>query len=362
MKSLFELDSLFQKLWYDKQFLSSNKSDKISHGLFLGVMLFLSFTYKAIIYLREKAYQWHIFKSYSAKIPLIIVGNITVGGTGKTPLIIALVEFLKKAGHRPGIISRGYGGKSQTYPLSVTDKTLPQEAGDEPVLLAYRTQCPVVVSPKRVEAIKYLEKEFNCTIILSDDGLQHLAMKRDIEILVVDGERQFGNGFCLPAGPLRESIKRCETVDYIMTNSTPLRHFRAGGNPEYSMHINPEAFIQLKTKKSFPVDIFKNKSAHVITGIGNPQRFLDTLNALKITLTDESHIFKDHHAFIQEDLEFNKSEKNPIIMTEKDAVKCQYLSASNDMYYLQITANLDNSFKENFMKKLNLILEKKSCV
>lgn len=338
---------VFQELWYNPEFLQK----RVIHGLFFSILFLFSMLYKAIFYLRKKFYDIGVFSSYGAKVPVIVVGNLTVGGTGKTPLIIALTKLLKKVGHRPGIVSRGYGGKSATYPLLVTEKTSPKNAGDESVLLAFRTQSPVVISPRRAEAVAYLEEHCDCTIILSDDGLQHFAMKRDIEIIVIDGERRFGNGFCLPAGPLREPLKRYKTVDFVVNNMTANTVLE---EKEYPMHVCPESFVSVHSKKTETISFFKRKPAHVVTGIGNPSRFFSVLTALEINF--DVRIFNDHHFFVEQDLTFD--EKKPIIMTEKDAVKCQYLKSDNDMYYLKVNADLDK-FEGVFLKKLEAILERK---
>ena len=309
---------------------------------FVAWLLCFSGAYKIVIYLRKKAYNLGILKSFSVNVPVIVVGNLTVGGTGKTPLVIALAAYLKQGGYRPGIISRGYGGKSASYPLKVTEKTTAREAGDEAVLLAYRTQCPVVVAPKRMAAVDKLVKESKCNIILSDDGLQHLAMKRDLEIMVIDGKRRFGNQHCLPAGPLREPLARYKTVDFRVTNGIPQKG-------EYGMSVKPENFICLANNELFNLAHFEKQVVNVVTGIGNPERFFSTLDSLKLDY--KSHIFPDHHIFCEKDLLFY--DKKPIIMTEKDAVKCKNFKMVNNIYYLKVEAKMDESFKKDFLSRLN---------
>lgn len=345
----------WEELWYNPKFINK----KVTYRFFFRLLQLLSFGYKAIIFLRKKAYQHGIFKSFGSKIPVIVVGNLTIGGTGKTPLIIFLAEHLRKKGYHPGIVSRGYGGKSAVYPLLVTKEITPKQAGDEAVLLAERTKCPVVVAPKRAEAVNFLEAQSNCDIILSDDGLQHLAMRRDMEIIVIDGERNFGNGFCLPAGPLRESTKRCKTVDFLIKNS---------GNKNtthscvpyfaYEMNILPETFVHICRDQSFPLNFFEKQSVHVVTGIGNPNRFLTTLAFLKLNY--DTRLFPDHHEFTEKNIQF--TQKAPIVMTEKDAVKCRYLVSSHDMYYLKITTNIEPTFIAAFFEKLEKIRERKVCL
>lgn len=352
-------ESYFEKLWYD--------SAPLSWGLLL-VFTFLrgcSAVYKVLFSL-QKTCQLSLSnfsKKPQLKIPVIVVGNLTVGGTGKTPLVIALAEYLKQGGYRPGIVSRGYGGRSANYPLYVSAETSPFDAGDEAVLLAHRTGCPVVVAPKRIEAVRFLQAHSDCNIVLSDDGLQHWPMKRDIEILVIDGKRRFGNGQCLPAGPLRESESRSETVDFLVTNVTnakdngkipPAPPFLKGGiKEEYTFQVHPECFIHMATGESYPLDFFHEQDVHVVTAIGCADRFLDTLKNLKIEINNDARVLPDHHVFVEKDLMFDQ--KMPIIMTEKDAVKCEGFD-KNHLYYLKVTPELDASFKEAFMKKLNQVI------
>ena len=186
-------------------------------NLFGSYRLF-SLLFWLISQLRHALFCLGIKSSYRAPKPVIIVGNLSVGGNGKTPVVVWLVEELKKRGLRVGVISRGYGGKSKTYPLFVTENTRPIEGGDEPVLIAKRTNAPVVISPNRQQAIELLLSQAECDIIVSDDGLQHYKLQRDLEIVVMDAERALGNGFVLPAGPLRELPSRLKSVDFVITN------------------------------------------------------------------------------------------------------------------------------------------------
>lgn len=278
----------------------------------------LSIIYCAIVVLRRLAYQTGVLKSFSVELPVIVVGNITVGGTGKTPLVIWLADWLKAQGHHPGIILRGYGGNSKIWPRQVQANSSAVDVGDEAVLLARRTACPVVAAPDRVAAARELVNNTDCTIIISDDGLQHYRLRRDYEISVVDGQRGYGNGLCLPAGPLREPAGRAKKVDLVVTNGR-------AEEGALTMEVKPTAFRNLKSNEQVSLNKFKNKSVHAIAGIGNPARFFDTLGSLGTKTT--SHAFPDHYRFSKNDLDF--ADNRDIIMTEKDAVKCTRFAGTN---------------------------------
>lgn len=265
----------------------------------------LSIIYCAIVVLRRLGYRAGVLKSYSVDLPVIVVGNLTVGGSGKTPLVIWLAAWLKTKGHRPGIVLRGYRGQSKTWPRTVLSNTSANEVGDEAVLLARRTACPVVAAPDRVAAAQELVNHTDCTIIISDDGLQHYRLRRDYEIAVVDGKRGYGNGLCLPSGPMREPAGRASTVDLVVTNGV-------------AMEIIPTTIRNLKNNEQVPLSAFEKKHVHAVAGIGNPGRFFDTLASIGIKANN--HPFPDHYKFSQDDLNFGDNQD--IIMTEKDAVKC----------------------------------------
>lgn len=299
-------------------------------NLFSYFLLPLSFLYRAIIAARKFLYQIKLKKITKFNVPVIIVGNITVGGTGKTPLVIWLANFLKQQGYKPGIVSRGYGGKSTQYPVIVTANSDPKISGDEPLLIVRNTQCPMVVDPNRVQAVKQLLADTDCNIVISDDGLQHYALGRDIEIIVVDGERKFGNQFCLPAGPLREPISRLSSVDFVVTNGVEQK-------------LIPAAFYQVKNPNIVQsIDYFKKKTIHAVAGIGNPQRFFNSLREFGLNIIE--HAFPDHYCFQAKDINFGDE---IVMMTEKDAVKCEKFAGDN-VWYLAVQAELN----EEFIKKL----------
>ena len=275
---------------------------------------------------------------------MIVVGNITSGGTGKTPLIIYLANELKKNGYRPGIISRGYGSKTEGV-MEVSQKSDVAEAGDEPMLIQKHTHLPVFVSKDRVLAAKALVKKYAKTdVILSDDGIQHYRLRRDLEVLVIDGTRKFGNGYLLPAGPLREFRSKLKTVDAIVCNHKKV--IDGSTQMKYTGHL----LINLKTNKKIHLNNLSLKNIHAIAGIGNPDSFFDYLKTYNILFS--SSAFQDHYKFSKKDFR-DMNDKN-IIMTEKDAVKCQQFSRNN-FWYLPVIAEVDSKFTDVILKKLRYI-------
>jgi len=289
-------------------------------------------------YLRYPEYQWR------APVPVVVVGNISVGGTGKTPLVIALIALYRAQGFRPGVVSRGYGGKPPHYPFHVTANASPTESGDEPLLIVRHTGVPLVVDPDRVAAAKWLLAQTDCDIIISDDGLQHYRLARDVEIAVIDGQRGLGNERCLPEGPLREPVSRLQQVDMVVVNS---------GDPQkwpgaFRMDIVPTTLRHLRSGASCSIEEWragKDGIVHAVAGIGNPSRFFDTLE--KIGLQAIEHPFPDHHLYHPDDIEFNDA--LPVIMTEKDAVKL-HNPLPADCWALQVEAALAQEFEEQLMQ------------
>lgn len=304
----------------------------------------LGLIYAAIARFRKILYGLGLFNKHSLSVPVIVVGNITVGGTGKTPLIIWLAEFLRKAGFRPGIISRGYGGQSKNWPQRVDASSDPKMVGDEALLIFSLTGCPTAVAPRRAEAGRLLLRETDCDVILSDDGLQHYALNRDIEIAVIDGSRRFGNGYCLPAGPLREPVTRLNTVDFIVVNGDKSEE------NEFSMHMQGNLAVNLVTGEQKPLREFSFCGCHAVAGIGNPGRFFKQLESAGLNC--KAHAFPDHHVFQREDIEFGDG--RPVLMTEKDAVKCKAF-AGKQHWNIPIKAFPESGFPERL---LNLLREK----
>ena len=274
----------------------------------------LSRLFCGAVAVRRMAYRHGWKQSAQLPVPVIVVGNLTVGGTGKTPLTIWLAEFLTQAGYKPGIISRGYGGRKLTHPLAVNATSDPAEMGDEPVLLAQRTGCPVYVFPLRAEAGRKLLADTDCDIIIADDGLQHYALARDVEIAVVDGERRFGNGECLPAGPLREPPERLDSVDLVVSRGK-------AQNNEFLLTLTLGDAVNLAeaTLRKPLTEFIGNQRLYAVAGIGHPGGFFADLR--QTGLSFEEHAFPDHYQFTAEDLNFG--EDATVLMTEKDAVKCR---------------------------------------
>ena len=302
----------------------------------------LSLLFRLLIIGRRFYYLKFPGASTRVAVPVIIVGNISVGGTGKTPLVIAMALYLKKKGFRPGIISRGYGA-NVLKTIQVTDQHCALDVGDEVIEIFSRSECPVVVSKKRPDAAKQLVR-LGCNVIISDDGLQHYALARDIEIAVIDGDRRFGNGFCLPAGPLREPVSRLASVDLIVCN---------GGVPDdhqYAMQFEPSAVINVADpSKTMRLDEAQQHDWWACAGIGNPQRFFQTLKKQAI-LPVQTVFYPDHHAFSKEDIDFARAQW--VIMTGKDAVKCQAF-ADGRHWYLWVCAKLDPAFFERLLQKID---------
>lgn len=292
----------------------------------------LSLLWQWAMILRQNLYKRGVFTTTHFPVPIIVVGNLTVGGTGKTPVIIAMTELLQEMGFKPGIVSRGYGGALKKGAYLVTADSNATLVGDEPLLLARRLNCPLAIGSQRVEAVNLLLAHHDCDVVLSDDGLQHLAMGRAMELIVVDGQRQFGNGFCLPAGPLRESLKRLHSTHWIIYHSMDPLY-------EYHFFLQPQCFRSVRQpelKRS--LQSFAHQIVDVIVAIGHPQRFLEALQALQIKV--KAKIFRDHHNYTAAELSEYKN--STLLMTEKDAVKCAAFNLT-DAWYLEVSAVLSEA-------------------
>jgi tetraacyldisaccharide 4'-kinase len=330
--------------WFEQQWQS--------RGLAQIILLPLSWLFQLLAVIRRHAYQRNWFKSYALSVPVIVIGNITVGGTGKTPLVVLLAEQLKNAGYTPGIISRGYGG---TQVGEVFAHSLPSRFGDEPVLIAKRTACPIWVNADRVMAGQgLLAAHPNCNVIISDDGLQHYRLKREIEIVVLNSKHSFGNRRLLPAGPLREKLSRLTQVLAIVDTSRIgpkyMLEERASLPPLYSMSLLMQGIYSLDESRKISLSELQHQPVVAIAGIGHPDRFFSFIKGLGLNC--EYLAFNDHHAFNQQD--FAGLQDKTILMTEKDAVKCKHLELNN-AWYLPVSAILATTEQQTTL--INLIIQ-----
>ena len=303
------------------------------------LLLPLSAIFGCVALVRKYCYEVGVFKPFVSNTPVIVVGNISVGGNGKTPFVLWLHDYLTAQGLSVGLISRGYGGQAAHYPLVVTANTTTLEAGDEPVLLFNRLRCPLVVVPNRQQNIEMLNHQFQLDVIISDDGMQHYKMARSIECCIVDSERKFGNGFLMPAGPLRETVSRLNSVDLVIEN---------GSEHEFSYRLQPSIIKRVADNTEITTTI---KTAHAVSAIGNPQRFEASLKAQGIALLSTHH-FRDHYAYTAND--FAQFGEDCVLMTEKDAVKCRDFAKPN-WYYLPVDAQPTAAV----INTLNLLLKEK---
>lgn len=330
----------------------------------LWMLLPLHWLFCGISYLRRKLYSMGLLQTYRPPVPVIVVGNISVGGTGKTPVTEALIQWLRRQGHQPAIISRGYGAAGP-FPQLVSASSSAQAVGDEPKLLARRTQVPLVVGPNRQQAIELLlQTHPQISIIVSDDGLQHYALARDIEVVVVDGQRGFGNGWRLPLGPLREPLSRLQSADFVVQNggaaALPIQ-----GASVWPFQLQPSQWLRVCDQQ--PATLPAGNYA-AVAGIGNPQRFFDTAReqlaqqqlsaqskqaTIKLVTTQA---FADHYAFTAKDFDAF-AQLTGVLMTEKDAAKCQPFAPDN-WYYLPVTAQFDEQFWQQFAQQLQQRLVK----
>ena len=279
------------------------------------------------------------------KVPVVlVVGNITVGGTGKTPMVVWLANHLRSQGFRPGIVSRGYGGEAKQWPQRVTSHSDPREVGDEPVLIATRAACPVYVAPRRTRAAKALLEAHDVDVIIADDGLQHYKLKRDIEIAMIDSRRRFGNGYCLPAGPLREPVSRLAECDFVVVNGMAKQG-------EYAMGLRGNVAVNIgDSTMASTLDAFRHQQVHAVAGIGHPERFFDMLRVNGIEVIP--HPFPDHHQFTAAELAFG--DELPVFMTEKDAVKCRGLGLDN-AWMVPVSALPDKTFAQQLIGRIRQV-------
>lgn len=317
----------------------------------------LSWLYRYGVESRRKAYATGRKPVWRSPVPVIVVGNLTLGGTGKSPLVAWLARWLGERGWRPGIVSRGYGGQAPRYPFYVDSDSDVTFSGDEPLMLAQQTGRPVVVDPDRPRGARKLIAA-GCDIVIADDGLQHLALGRDIELVVVDGALGFGNGRCLPAGPLREPLSRLASVDAVVVNGGNRDVLAAAASPDadeapagYGMQLVPARWRHLTDGVGYGVETapFSGR-VHALAGIGRPARFFATLEALGVS--HDAHPLPDHHRFSAEDLRF--ADNRPVVMTAKDAVKCRRF-ANERCWALDVEAAPDPAFETWLDERLDTL-------
>ncbi|GAC14639.1 tetraacyldisaccharide 4'-kinase [Aliiglaciecola lipolytica] len=324
--------TFIEKVWFEE-------------SLLYRIVKWVFFPFTCLFWLlsttRRLGYKFGWLKSHKIPVPIVVVGNISVGGNGKTPLVVFLANWLIEQGYRPGILSRGYGGNASFYPASVNAQSDVSRVGDEPLLIKQRVSCPVVIDPKRPRGAKYLVEQHQCDIVICDDGLQHYALHRDIEIVVIDGARKHGNGWLLPMGPLRESIHRLTKVDFVINNS---------GTPSASemlMEIIPGDLINIKNQRLTKPTTEVEEAVTAMAAIGNPQRFFTLLE--RLVEVKQQISFIDHYQFKVGDFP-----EGTIVMTEKDAVKCRDMAKDN-WWFLPIHAKLPLDFTQRLKQKLDSI-------
>lgn len=307
------------------------------------LLLPLAWLFGALVALRRRRYRLGRKAIYRSPLPVIVVGNLAVGGAGKTPVVQALALALRERGWRPGIVSRGYGGRQREAAL-LPERPAPALHGDEPCLLRRATGVPVAVAARRAEAVRLLEACGEVDLVIADDGLQHYALARDVELLVVDGAHRFGNGALLPAGPLREPLARALEVDFRLVN---------GGEPgeqEFGMRLRPCRLRRLVDRSELGLDWLVGRRVHAVAGIAHPDRFFATLRALGAEPIE--HAFADHHAFRASDLAFG--EGLPVLMTAKDGVKCEAFAAPHWLQ-LEVEAELPQALLDGIEQRLRAL-------
>ena len=349
---------LIEKVWFHQH----NAKWLLVPLLFPLMLLFWLLTL-----LRRSFYRIGLFKSFKIKAPVIVVGNIGIGGNGKTPVVIFLIEQCQKLGLHVGVVSRGYGGNAPYYPYLLNEKSTTQEAGDEPILIYSRCNVPVVVGSNRVDAANKLIEQ-GCNVIIADDGLQHYRLKRDMELIVVDTKRKFGNGFLLPAGPLREGKWRLNTVDFIINNIAQQKTNKVNKqenepldnaldsklHKQLNMVLYPEFVCNVLTGEKLSLQQFSKEYINVnaMAGIGDPERFFNTLRLQNFEL-NEATSFVDHHHFTENDLK-HLSPNLPLLTTEKDAVKCQSF-AKKQWWYIPVSAQFSEQNINQLKNKIEAI-------
>lgn len=335
---------------FDSEFLKDRLNDRLEglaeevwyadHSLKYALIP-LSWLFQIVVLIRRIAYSAGVFPTRRVNVPVIVIGNITVGGTGKTPLTIWLAKHLQQKGLKPGIISRGYGGVKSNTPQQVRADSHPSQVGDEPLILVRNTGAPVAVCANRFRAAEALIEHHQVDVVISDDGMQHFGLARDLEIVVIDGARRLGNGLCLPAGPLREPASVLQHIELIVANGTSRRG-------EHPMEYEAKSLRRVNNPlETIAIEHFKGQSVNAVAGIGNPKRFFSLLSNLGMQVKRFPN--PDHYDYQAGDLDF--SDQLPVVMTEKDAVKCSDFAHDN-CWYLPIEAKMNDAFSLRLDKSL----------
>lgn len=345
---------LIEKVWFKQH---------QAKWLVVPLLLPITLLFFVLTSLRRFFYQIGLLKACKVSAPVIIVGNIGIGGNGKTPVVIFLIEQCLKLGLNVGVVSRGYGGKAPHYPYLLDKNSTADEAGDEPILIYKRCQTPVVVGSDRVAAARLLIEQ-GCNIIIADDGLQHYKLARDIELIIVDAKRKFGNGLLLPAGPLREGAWRLNTVDYVIFNQPSVPEKFQKGQLAMDNRLNcldmvlcPQFVCNVKTREKISLQLFikQYKKVNAMAGIGDPERFFTTLRNQKFEV-ENALGFVDHHHFTENDLNHFPS-SIPLLMTEKDAVKCQAFAKAH-WWYVPVGAEFSEQEITPLLDKIRVLTSK----
>jgi len=327
---------MMNRAWWDQRLQTLWYGDSLA----CIALLPFSWLYCALVWIRQQAYRIGLLRRICLDSRVIVVGNIAVGGTGKTPLVIAIAKRAQLAGLRVGILTRGYLGRADHWPQRVSGNSDPGEVGDEAVLLARKTGATVFAGPDRVAAGRALLRVSPCDLLICDDGLQHYALQADTEIALVDTARGQGNGFCLPAGPLREPVSRLRSVDAVVALGDH------AGWPYSIRLLSGAARGVADSSNTRSLDAFQGSTVHAVAGIGNPERFFSSLRKAGIGI--QAHRYADHHSFSPADLDFG--DNNPVLMTEKDALKCEPFAQRN-WWFVPIEAQ-PNARLEEWLKTL----------
>lgn len=339
---------------------NDNRVEDIWYGdsLLAWLLLPLSGLFALAVTLRQRLYAMGVLKTRTVDAPVIVVGNVTAGGTGKTPVTIWIAKALTHLGYKPGVVSRGYGGTVGAAPVTVTPESDPAQVGDEAIVIAAQCRCPVVVHPDRVAAARQAVAS-GANVIVSDDGLQHYSLGRDIEVAVVDSARGFGNGWLIPAGPLREPASRLASVDVVMVHRHPgcdvepvVR--RMGGSRPLGFRLRIQAVMRLDDTDVRHIDDFSGRTVHAVAGIGHPERFFSMLESHGISVI--RHPLPDHSEITVGDIRFD--DDLDVLMTQKDAVKCRRFGQDR-CWYVPAEVEFDGADADAFISLLTSRLPRK---